>query len=181
MSKNTKQVNTRHRVWVILLFHLLLFSYPLLSFLWRRSYSFLSSEVAVMFLVLALISILLAILLKQVRPVIINVLSVVFITMVLMLQFNLLILGSLVFATIGLFLAWRFHSNFQLNCLPVLAILIIGAYFDSYENDGWLHADATPLVDNAELPPVVHILMDGFIGTAEIGRASCRERVWLKV
>ena len=149
---------------VVFLFYFLLFSYPLLSLLWRRSYPFLSTEVLVLFVALAGFSVLLTVLLGKARPVFVNGLSALLITFVFTLQFNLLLLGVVVCTATGLFAAWRLRGKFQLYTLPVLIVLVVGAYIDSFEDSaavlsGENHGDV-----NSVLPPVVHIILDGFIG-----------------
>ena len=117
------------------LFHFLLFSYPVLSLLWRRLYPFITPEVGCLFLLLAVFSILLTVIQRKVRPAIINVLSALLITIIFMLQFDLLILGVTICALTSLIVALLLRTNFQLYGLPVLIMLIMGAYFDSFNGD----------------------------------------------
>lgn len=154
----------RNRRLVSFLFYFLLFSYPLLSLLWRRSYSFLTSEVVVIFLLLAVLCITLVIVLSNVRLVIANLLSSVLVTMAFMLQFNLVFVGVVFCTLICLILAWQLRTKFQLYSLPLLISLIIGAYVDSFEEDGYLNSIEHPINHNLDLPPVIHIILDGFIG-----------------
>ena len=163
MSK-TVLSNARHNSFVLFLFYFMLFSYPMMSLLWRRSYSFFAIEVGVIFLSITIISILLTVILRNVRPAIVNMLSLLFITIIYLVQFNALFFGLITCILIGLVLAWRLGTKFQLYCLPVMITLVIGAYFDSAQNDGQFHSTESLPSTNLELPPVVHILLDGFIG-----------------
>ena len=81
-----------------------------------------------------------------------------------MLQFNFYILGVTLCFSGSLVIAWLFRSNFELYTLPILLTLIVGAYLDSFEDNGYVHSDGKPTSINSELPPVIHILLDGFIG-----------------
>ncbi len=155
---------SRHRFLVVSLFYFLLFAYPLLSLLWRRSYPFFSVEVAILFLILAVFGILLAVIFENIRPAIANVLSPLLITIAFMLQFNLLLQGLLACFSVSLLVAWWSGSNFQRYGLPILLMLMVGAYFDSFEDSGELHSAGGTTSVNSELPPVVHILFDSFIG-----------------
>jgi hypothetical protein len=81
-----------------------------------------------------------------------------------MLQFNLLSLGLILCTSLGLVAAWFLRTKFLLYGLPVLITLIVGAYFDSFEDDGYVRFTEETASINSELPPVVHILLDSFIG-----------------
>ena len=83
------------------------------------------------FLLLAVLCIFLMVVLRYVRPAIVNVLSPLLVTITLMLQFDLLLLCVILCTSIGLLIAWRLRTHFQLYSLPVLITLIMGAYFDS--------------------------------------------------
>ena len=102
--------------------------------------------------------------LGKVRPIFANGLSTLLITLVFTLQFNLLLLGVIVVTATGLFAAWRLRSNFQLYALPVLIVLVLGAYIDSFEDSGVVRSGESHADVNLALPPVVHIILDGFIG-----------------
>lgn len=156
--------NNQRRPLVLFLFHFLLFSYPLLSLLWRRSYPIVKAEVGILLLLIVLLSILLAFILKNVRPAIANVLSTLLVAIVLMLQFNLLLPGLIVCIVLGLWLTWMLGTHFQLYALPVVFALLIGSYFDSYKDDGIAPVNKFSPHINKDLPPVVHILLDSFIG-----------------
>jgi hypothetical protein len=156
--------NFQHRPLVLFLFYFLLLSYPLLSLLWRRSYPILTAEVGLVILVLSLFCILFVILLGSVPRVIANILSTLLITITLMLQFNLLVPGLILCISLSLVFFWRLRTNFQLFGLPVLIALVLGAYFDSIADDGLIRIGAISPGVNSELPPVVHIILDGFIG-----------------
>jgi len=149
---------------IVFLFYFWLLIYPALSFLWRHSYPFFSVEVGLIFLLIAICSILLAIIIRNVRPVIANALSLLLITVILMLQFNLLLPGLIVLALIGPAAIFLLKGRFQLYSLAIIIFMIAGAFFDSFEDDGNLRSTAKHTSAKPGLPPVVHILMDSFIG-----------------
>ena len=148
----------------IFLFYVLLFSYPLLTLLWRRNYSIFSAEVGILFLLITALAILLAIVLSKVRTIIGLLLTSLFITITFLIQFNLLLEGMLISAVASLVIAWRIKAKLYLYSLPVLAALLLGAWLDSVEDARkTLSVEVTDSV-NPELPPIVHILLDGFVG-----------------
>jgi len=67
--------NSQRKPLVLFLFHSLLFSYPLLSLLWRRSYPILKAEVGLLLLLFIIFAILLALILNKARTAFSNVLS----------------------------------------------------------------------------------------------------------
>lgn len=147
------------------LFFLLLLAYPLLAFLWRRSYPLLTSEVAMLFAALVAAALLLAALLRQVRPGVAGALSALLVTLVFTLQFNLFLVGILVCAGVSFALAWWLRDGFHKYGSVVLAALLLGAWLDGREQGTSIPDDAVAPTGNAP-PPVVHILLDGFIGPA---------------
>ena len=90
---------------IIFLFYFLLFTYPLLSFIWRRSYPLLSVEVGALFLVVIIVSVLLTLVLTNVRSSVINMLSSLLITILFLVQFNLLLEGAIVCMAVSLVMA----------------------------------------------------------------------------
>ena len=148
----------------IFLFYLLLFSYPLLTLLWRRNYSIFSAEVGILFLLIIASAILLAFILSKVRTIIGVILTSLLITITFLVQFNLLLEGMLISVVASLVIAWRIKAKIYLYSLPVLVALLLGAWFDSVEDARKaLSVEVTDNV-NPELPPIVHILLDGFVG-----------------
>lgn len=148
----------------IFLFYLLLFSYPLLTLLWRRNYSVLSAEVGILFLIIIAFAILLAFALAKVRPMIGAFLTSLFITITFLIQFNLLLEGMLIITVASLAIAWLVKANLYSYSLPVLLALLLGAWLDSVESAK--EAQSIGISDNVNpnIPPIVHILLDGFVG-----------------
>jgi len=149
---------------IMFLFCFLLFSYPLLSMLWRRSYPFFTAEVGFLFLLVVAIAFLLTIILSNVRSTIASALTSLLITITFLIQFNLLLEGIAICIVGSFLVAWRFKSNFYLFSLPVVVALILGAWFDSAEIDTNGPPPSAAASVNSELPPVLHILLDGFVG-----------------
>lgn len=145
-------------------FYLLLFSYPLLSLLWRRSYPLITVEVSLLLLFVAIFSLLLSLAQNHTRPVIASMMLSVLITITFMVQFNILLIGVVLCMTISFVLAWRLGTKFQIYSLPVMLTLIAGAYLDSIAQEGRAPLSANSSDLNSELPPVVHIVLDSFIG-----------------
>ncbi len=149
---------------VIFLFYFLLFVYPLMSFLWRRTYPLFTVETAVLFLVILFFCILLTVILTNLRSTVATVLSALLIIISFMVQFNFLLEGVVLCAAISWVLAWRLKANFHLYGLPILAALILGALFDSFEYDSGSRPIAEIENVDSELTPVIHILLDAFSG-----------------
>lgn len=149
---------------VVLAFHFLLFAYPLISFLWRRSYPLITVETGILFVVIFVFSALLSIILAQARPTVANVLSSLLITAAFMVQFNLLLVGIALCIVICLIIAWQLKTKFYLLGLPVLVALMIGALLDSMELDNHRNLNGETAKTHTELPPVIHILLDAFAG-----------------
>ena len=159
-----KITNNRFSFFVNCSFYFLLLAYPLLSLLWRRSYPLFTVEVGTLFLLLLAFCILLTVILRKVRLTIVSLLLPLLITISFMLQFNLLLPGIILCIMVCVAVSWRLGTDFQLYALPVLITLILGAYFDSAEDDGRTRTASVLHSPDSELPPVVHILLDGFIG-----------------
>ena len=158
------QIKDRQRLLVMFLFHFLLFSYPLLSMLWRHSYPFFTVEVGFLFLLVFVIAFLLTIILSNVRATIANALASLLITVTFLIQFNLWLEGIAICVIASLVVGWRLKLSFYLFSLPVVAALILGAWFDSTEIDNRGTPPSAIASVNSELPPVLHIVLDGFIG-----------------
>jgi hypothetical protein len=82
-------------------------SYPFFSMMWRHQYPFLSAEVLLFFTAIILFCLLLAVLTTACRPWLANVIFAISVTLVLVLQFNLLFEGSTVLLTISMRRMWR--------------------------------------------------------------------------
>lgn len=158
-------------------FFFLLFSYPVLSLLWRRSFPFLSTEVFLLFAIVIAISVVLGFIVTKVRPAIDYLLMGILILFVSMLQFNLLLEGMLICIGLTTFLLFMLKQKFRFHSLPILVALLIGAFLDSHHEPLADRSSATAELVNPELPPVVHIVLDGFIGTAGLPPFSSSELI----
>jgi hypothetical protein len=145
-------------------FCLLLFSYPLLSLLWRRSYPIFIEEVLWLFTGIFALSIIFSLVSSHIRPVILNLLTTILILLSFMVQFNLLVEGIVVCIAISAVMLYIFGQHFHLNAVPILIALLIGAYFDSRHEPIEDRTGENIELLNTELAPVVHIVLDGFIG-----------------
>lgn len=159
------------------LFIFALLLYPLLSLLWRRDYPFASAEVLLIVIALAVIGILLVTLLGRVRSGLAGAFTALLITLVFVIQFDLALLGLIACGLVSLVLVLLLKENLARFGLPVLAALILGAWLDAREMAG---KGIEPLGPGAP-PPVVHILLDGFIGPDGLpkhpGSARAREDI----
>ena len=168
MNKKAHSENLQ-KSFVIFLFYFLLFVYPLMSFLWRRTYPLLTVETGVLFLLILFFCVLLSVILTNVRSTVANVLSSLLISISFMVQFNFLLEGVVLCAAISWVLAWRIKTNFHLYGLPILAALILGSLFDSFEYDRGSQPIGELENVDAELTPVIHILLDAFSGIDGLG------------
>lgn len=142
----------------------IMMSYPFLSMMWHHQYPLLTAEVLLFFTATILLCLLLAVMTTACRLWLANVIFTISMTLVLVLQFNLLFEGSTVLLAIMVMLALAMGRKFQQLAFAVFIALIIGAIIDSKLD----HAKNYPLVVKSDqqtsLTPVVHIILDGFIG-----------------
>ena len=82
-----------------------------------------------------------------------------------MIQFNLLVEGILICVALTLLLLAIFRQRFHINAIPILFALLIGAYLDSDHEPLADQSEENPELVNTELGPVVHVILDSFIGT----------------
>jgi len=144
--------------------YFIMMSYPLLSMIWRHQYPLLSAEVLLFFTAIILLCLLLAVLTLACRAWLANVIFAISMTLVLVLQFNPLFEGAAVLLAILVLLSLAVVRNFQQLAFAVFVALIIGAFIDSRLD---LVKNDTQVVKSDQqtsLAPVVHILLDGFIG-----------------
>lgn len=147
-------------------FYFLLLSYPLLSFLWRRSYPVFTEEVLCLFAGIFGLSLTLSLISAHIRPAISYLLTIILVLLSLMIQFNLLVEGILVCIALTTLLLAIFRQRFHLNAIPILFALLIGAYLDSGHEPLADRSEENSTLVNTELGPVVHIILDSFIGIA---------------
>jgi hypothetical protein len=149
---------------IISAFHFVLLSYPLHSLLWRRSYPIISTETGIMFAVLIAFSILLGLIFLKIRPLICFLLSSIIIVLTLMIQYNLFLEGVLITLAVSGLLMFLMKDKFYTYSVPIIFALVLGAYLDSLDNSGQIRSSDQIVDVNKELPPVVHIMLDGIIG-----------------
>ncbi|MEH6585539.1 MAG: sulfatase-like hydrolase/transferase [Halioglobus sp.] len=163
MTKENKSV-TAPGIPIRFLFFLLLFSTPLLSLLWRRNYPIFTEEVLSLFLAIAVLSTLFSLVSFSIRLAVSYLLTAVLILMCFMLQFNLLMEGILVVIVLLTVLMLIFKERFYANGVFILLALLVGAYLDSDHQQHPDRIQENAAKVNRDLSPVVHILLDGFIG-----------------
>lgn len=162
-------------------FCMVLLSYPVLSFLWRRSYPLLSLEVLWLFAAIVIVSLILSFLFARVGALVSYLLTATLVLLSFMVQFNFSLVGMIgcLVATTVLWLMSR--QRFRANALLILLAMLAGAWLDSkYEPYPDRSQENSALVDTG-LAPVVHILLDGFIGPGGLpdypASALIRERI----
>jgi len=139
-------------------------SYPVLSMMWRHQYPLLSAEVLLFFTTILLLSLLFAVLTAACRPWLANVITAFGVTLILLLQFNLLFEGFALLLAITVILSLAAGRNFLPLAFAVFMALILGAFIDSRIDHARNYSQVVPSGQQAALAPVVHILLDGFIG-----------------
>ena len=146
------------------LLYCLLFAYPVLSLVWRHSYPLFSLEIGSIMGVLAVISVLLAVVASRVQISVAGVLTAFAILPVILIQFNIPLKGYLIAVPVTLLVTILTGRNIFKLGFPVVIALIAGAWIDS--KDGTWDAREAFVVSeqNQHMPPVVHIILDGFTG-----------------
>ena len=147
-------------------FFVLLFTYPLFSFLWRRDYPVFSLEVMWLLGIVFVTALCVGLLCSRVSPAIANLVTALALFLVFVLQLNPSLSGLVagLIAIGGVLLV--FKQRLRRVGVYILAAILLGAWLDSRLEP---HLDRP--VENAgkvdqSLAPVVHILLDGFIGLA---------------
>lgn len=147
-------------------FFVLLFSYPVCSLLWRRTYPFFATEVLTLIAVFLGMSIFLGFLVTRTRPAVDNLLTGFLVLLVFTVQFNLFLEGMIICAVAIALLMLVFKHNFRKYGLTVLAALLLGAFLDSRYVPQIDRPEAVAVQADAKKPLVLHIVLDGFIGPA---------------
>ena len=125
---NEDKITTKSRsILIRFVFFLLLFSYPFLSLLWRRSYPVFTEESLWIFSGIAVISIVFSLLSASVRPMISYLLTAILVLMCFMIQFGLLFEGIIISISAIALLMYIFKQRFHINGLPILIALMLGA------------------------------------------------------
>lgn len=142
----------------------LVLAYPVLSLFWRHQYPLWSLESFLFMLSIILLAALIGLLTSACRPWLARMLVAICMALTLVLQFNVLFEWALLLLLCLLGLALAAGKNFRLLAFTVFTALIIGAFLDSridrVRNDGRISESG----QQPSLVPVVHILLDGFIG-----------------
>jgi len=163
-KRNSNPVNSFKRFFRWFGVFFIMMSYPLLSMVWRHQYPLLSAEVLLFLTVIILLGLLLAVLTTVCRPWLANVIFAISMTLVLVLQFNLLFEGAAVLLVIMVMLALAVGRNLQQLVFVAFVALIIGAFIDSRLDHAKNYPPVVTSDQQTSLAPVVHILLDGFIG-----------------
>lgn len=158
-------------------FYLLLFSYPILGLLWRRSYPVFTAEVLLIFLVVIGMSIIFGLITTRLRPSVSYLLKGILILVTAMVQFNLLIEGLVLSIGVIALLIFVLRQRFLSFCLPVLLALIIGAYLDSRTESIIDQAAKNPELVATDLAPIIHIMLDGFTGIGGLPQYPASELI----
>ncbi len=159
---------------------LIMMSYPLLSMIWRHQYPLLSAEVLLFFTSIMLVALLLTVLTAACRPLLANTILAVGITLIFILQFNLLLEGSVILLAVTVLLGLTLGEKFQQLALVIFVAVIIGAYIDTRLDRKRDYNQLAESGQQASLPPVVHIMLDGFIGPMAFLPRACHRRFALK-
>jgi hypothetical protein len=143
-------------------FYVLLFGYPVLSFLWRREYPVFTVEVMLLMTALVLLALVFSLAQGRMGRLVSAAVTTMLVLLCLMVQFNLRLEGLaliiLLFLPVALVLGERFHAL----GIPVLLAVLLGAYLDSRNLAA--PPDASAAVTQSGGPPaIVHILLDGFV------------------
>lgn len=138
--------------------------YPLLAMFWYHDYPIFSAEAGILILAAAALALLISWLLQRTRPMVCNLVIVVALTLVFMVQFNLFFPGMILVLAVGGALALVFGKRFPALVPFVLAALIVGAWLDNLISPSARLYELGPATEVTGKGPVIHLLMDGFIG-----------------
>ena len=137
--------------------------YPLFSMTWRHQYPLATLEVLLFFATISVLSMLFALVTVACRPWLANVIVAICMTLVMILQFDLLFEGAAVMFPATVLVALALGRKLHQFVFVVFITLILGAFIDSQ----WAHArNLSQIVktdQQSSLAPVVHIVLDGFI------------------
>jgi hypothetical protein len=142
----------------------LIFFYPLMGLLWHHDYPAFSGEVLLIMLGMAVMSVLLALVLRPVRTSVLNLVIATLLTVSFTVNFNPLFLGILSILAGTLFAAFALGRHLPASLLVVLPALIIGAYLDERMDRTGSSPNLASATAAHARGPLVHILVDGFIG-----------------
>jgi hypothetical protein len=159
MANSRKQ---RYFELAILLICMLLF--PVLGTFWHHQYPLASPEFFLMILAATLLAATLAAVLVSARSLIVNFSLVLLTIIIFMIQFNLLLEGMALTLLAAGVIAVTSGRAFPKLMIPVVLALILGAYLDNWSDRAANKAIADIEQPDPSLPPIVHIILDQFIG-----------------
>ena len=149
---------------LIFTFYCVLGAYPVLSFLWRRSYPFLTAEVFLLLAIIIILGLVLTTIFFRVRPGVTVLLTTLMVLVAGLIQFNLRLEGVFILTVMVTPLVWFLESRFYQIGLPVLVAVTIGAWADSFKHPDDFDYSGSMNSGESGIPPVIHVLLDGFIG-----------------
>ena len=162
-------------------FFVLLFTYPLLSFLWRRDYPVFSLEVMWLLGIVFITALCLGLLCSRISPAISNLVTALALFLVFVLQLNPSFSGLVVGLVVISGVLLLFKQRLRRVGVYILTAILLGAWLDSrLESFSDRSADNSDRVDRS-LAPVVHILLDGFIGPAGLPDYPASEMIRQKM
>jgi len=163
MSKKTKGL-CEHNYFELASVLGLALIYPVLSMFWHHQYPVRSTEFFLLIGSSLAVAHLMAALLFKARVWIINFALVLVIFIMFMIQFNLLLEG-MAYALLGLIIFALISGKYFVKLLgPTLLAVILGSYLDSRIDRATNENVAEVEYVDSSLPPVIHIIMDQFIG-----------------
>ena len=163
MNKN-KSTSSHRKARSLAVLLMSIFLYPVLSTFWHHEYPIVSPEFLYAVLLIILLSVALAAVLAQTRSLVINLFLALLILLALMVQFNLLLEGllvAMVVLTVFMLLARKYFMPLM---TAVFLAMIVGSYFDTLMDRWSNNAISDSETVDASLPPVIHIILDQFIG-----------------
>ena len=137
--------------------------YPLLSMTWRHHYPLASLEVLLFFATISMLSMLLALVTLACRPWLANVIVAICMTLVMVLQYDLLFEGAVLMFPATVLVALALGRKLHQFVFVVFVALIIGAFIDNRLVDAKNFSEIVKTDRQSTLAPVVHIVLDGFI------------------
>jgi len=142
----------------------LILIYPLLSMLWHHDYPVFSIEILLLAAIFLLLGGLFSAALQYVRPLVVNVALLALLTLSFIIQFNPLFIAIVMIFAGGLIVSLVLGKHFAYALLFVICAMITGAFIDSRLDKGVNLPPGKPNTAGAAKGPLIHILVDGFIG-----------------
>jgi hypothetical protein len=150
----------------------LILIYPLLSMLWHHDYPIFSIEISQLAAIFLLLAGLFSVLMKSVRPLVVNFALVSLLTLSFIIQFNPLFIAIVMIFTGGLIVSLVLGKHFSQALLAVICAMIMGAFIDSRLDKSANLPPGKPATADIARGPLIHILVDGFIGPDGLPRSE---------